>query len=463
MSSPNREFPAVTAASVSCRRSKEAHERGDEALRAILLTGLVLAIVPAILLHPFVGVLVWTWLSLMNPHKLAFGFARTFPYAQIVGIATLIAMMNGAVKKRWPLTRESVVLLFFVFWMVVTTVFALNPEPAWEQLDKVVKVQLIVFVTMALLTTRKQIELLIWVMVLSIGFYGAKGGLFTLATGGRHHVRGPSKSFISGDNHLALALIMILPLMYYFWRVNSNRGVRLAMMAWMVLTAVATVGTQSRGALLGLAAVLLLLVLKGRRRVFALALVLGVAYLTSEVMPQKWFDRMDTIRTFEEDGSAMGRINAWQFAFNLAQDRPIGGGFMCFTRRLFLQYAPDPQDFHDAHSIYFEVLGEHGFVGLFLFLLLAGLTWQTCRTMIKGDSQHPNTFWASELARMIQVSMVGYGVAGAFVGLAYFDLYYNLIAVIVAAKFVVADELQQLQESEVGGAEWGQELTPLMR
>jgi probable O-glycosylation ligase (exosortase A-associated) len=161
-------------------------------------------------------------------------------------------------------------------------------------------------------------------------------------------------------------------------------------------------------------------------------------------MPQKWFERMETIRNYREDQSAMGRINAWGFAYNLARDRPfVGGGYEAFRAELFAYYAPDPEDVHDAHSIYFEVLGEHGFVGLFLFLGLGLLVWRSCswiRRQARGD---PELEGFSDLARMTQVSLVGYAVGGAFLGLAYFDLYYNLVGIVILAKTMVGEHLRR--------------------
>ncbi len=92
---------------------------------------------------------------------------------------------------------------------------------------------------------------------------------------------------------------------------------------------------------------------------------------------------MWTIRDYQEDSSSMGRINAWHFAANLAADRPVvGGGFQVFTPELFQKYAPNPTDFHDAHSIYFESLAEQGYVGLALFVLI-GVT-----RIPSGDQGH---------------------------------------------------------------------------
>ena len=125
----------------------------------------------------------------------------------------------------------------------------------------------------------------------------------------------------------------------------------------------------------------------------------------------------------------MERINYWHFAFNLAKDRPIvGGGYQSFTPDLFARYAPDPDDEHDAHSIYFEVLGEHGFVGFALFLLLGWFAWRRCTAIKKEARPLPSGLWLADLASMLLVSFAGFAASGAFLGLAYFDLYYHLIA-----------------------------------
>jgi probable O-glycosylation ligase (exosortase A-associated) len=189
---------------------------------------------------------------------------------------------------------------------------------------------------------------------------------------------------------------------------------------------------------------LAMLWLRSRGKLVTLIALVMVAGSALMFMPQQWFDRMGTIGTYEQDDSALGRINAWNFAVNLAKDRPItGGGFESFTPELFLRYAPNPKDFHDAHSIYFEVLAEHGFVGLFLFLCLAiavMLQGQKIRRLTRGSEQ---LAWAHEAAGMLQVSFAGFGVGGAFLGLAYFDLPYHIMAMMIIVHAIVRRELQQ--------------------
>ena len=418
-------------------------------LRDVLVTLVVFGSIPFILYRPHLGILMWCWLGFMNPHRLAWGFAIQFPFAQVIAIATLLGWLFSREPKRFPFTRESLVLLLFALWTVVTTAFALVPEGAWPQADKVWKVLLLVFATMMLMGEKNRLDALIWLVVLSIGFYGVKGGVFTLLGGGNYWVFGPSGSFIGGNNEIGMALIMTVPLMRYLQLRSSRRWVKHGLTAAMVLSTFAVLGTQSRGALVGSISVVLFLIWKSRKRLILAPAAVLVFVAAVSFMPQHWFERMESILHYEEDGSAQGRINAWWFAFNLARDRPVlGGGFETFTPYLFYVYAPDPENTKDAHSIYFEVLGEHGFVGLGIFLLLGLLSWRGCSQTIKQARDDPEVGYLADLAKMVQVSLVGYASCGAFLGLAYFDLYYNLIAIVVISKQLVKERLYELEEQE---------------
>jgi probable O-glycosylation ligase (exosortase A-associated) len=131
----------------------------------------------------------------------------------------------------------------------------------------------------------------------------------------------------------------------------------------------------------------------------------------------------------------MGRINAWWMAWNLAKDRLLGGGFEIYNFTVFSMYAPDPMAVHAAHSIYFQILGEHGFIGLGLFLMLGIMTWRTAGKLMKIGSKDTAFRWTHDLGAMAQASMVGYAVGGAFLSLAYFDLPYNIMIVVILAKY----------------------------
>jgi probable O-glycosylation ligase (exosortase A-associated) len=326
--------------------------------------------------------------------------------------------------------------------MFLTTLVAVYPPLAWQEWDKVWKIQLMTYVTMMVMTTRERVHAMVWIIALSIGFYGFKGGIFTLLTGGAYAVYGPGGSFISGNNEIGLALIVTVPLIRYLQLTTQQQWLRTGLLVTMVLCLISIIGTQSRGALVGLAAMSLFLVAKSRKKFFLIVVLAISIPMIISFMPDTWHARMHTIETYEEDQSAQGRLNAWSMAFNLAKDRILGAGYDCFRPALFRLYAPNPYNVHDAHSIYFEVLGEHGFIGLFLFGLLGLASWKRAAWIIKRTRENPELKWMSDLAAMLQASLVGYGTAGAFLGLAYFDLYYNLIAILVICKVILDREWQ---------------------
>ena len=405
-------------------------------MRDILVTAIVFGVLPFIFRRPWIGILLWCWLGYMNPHRQTWGFAYDFPFAFITAIVTIVAFLFSKEKKEMIWTRETVLLLMFIGWMFITTVFAFYSELAWLQWNKVWKIQLMIFLTVMIIKERQHLHWMIWVIALSLGYYGVKGGIFTILHGGQFRVQGPSGTFFSGNNEMALVLAMLIPLIRYLHLQEPRKWVRLGLASAMVLSGIAAIGSQSRGGLVAMAAMGLFLWLKSRHKFFTGIYILVAVGAIHAVMPQEWYDRMYTIKTYQEDDSATGRINAWHTAFNVAKDRVTGGGFDMFKPQVFREYAPDPLRVHDVHSIYFEVMGEHGFIGFGMFILLAVFAWLRANQVIRACKNDPERKWAADLAAMIQVSLIGYGAGGAFLGLAYFDLTYHLMIVLVlVSKF----------------------------
>lgn len=412
-------------------------------MRDILVTLIVFGLLPSIFKKPYMGALMWVWISVMNPHTQGWGFATTFPFAAIIAAATTISLLFTKEPKSLPLTPVIWTFIFFVVWMNVTTIFAIYPDDIYDQWNKVMKIMLMTLVTLMLIKTQKHIQSFIWVIAFSLGYYGVKGGVFTVFSGGVDMVLGPEGTFIGGNNEIALALIMAIPLMHYLQTITQNVWVRHGLTAAMLLSALAALGSYSRGALLAIAAMGLFLWLKSQHKVrIGLLLLLAVPPALA-FMPDKWTERMDTINEYEEDLSVQGRFNAWWMAYNLAKDRPIGGGFEVITPELFYRYAPNPEDLHAAHSIYFQALGEHGFPGLGLYLILGFLTWRTGSWIIRNTAKREEYRWALNLATMIQVSLVGFAVGGTFLSLLYFDVPYYLMGAMVATRVLVERELKE--------------------
>jgi putative inorganic carbon (HCO3(-)) transporter len=431
-------------------------------MRDILVTAIVLGVLPFVFRRAWVGVLLWTWLSVMNPHRLTYGFAYSAPFAAMAAGATLIALFTTRDPVRIPRGPTVGVLMAFILWMCLTTVFAFYPGESLQQLNKIIKIQLMTLVGLAILNEKRHIQWFVWVNALSLAFFGVKGGIYTIATGGGGRVWGPG-GFIGGNNEIGLAILVTIPLLYYLYLTTAQKWIRLGLIGAMVLSGISVLGTQSRGAFLAIVVMTIMMWWRAPAKFWSGTFLILAAILAASIMPEKYTERLQTIETYEQDSSAMGRINAWETAINIANRRPLGAGFAMYNETVNGLYAPvpkeqratDPAIVRAAHSIYFQVLGEQGWIGLALFMAIWVFVWRDAariRRLTRGEAEWA---WAYHLAGMCQVALVGYGVGGAFLSLAYFDLPYNiLICMVVTQRWLMARlaELQAPREAAVTDA-----------
>jgi probable O-glycosylation ligase (exosortase A-associated) len=416
-------------------------------MRDIVLTIAIFGALPFILARPYFGVLVWTWLAYFNPNRYVWSFATQLPFSQLVGGATLLAwLFNSNEPKAPPRCAATYLWIAFVVWMVLTTLFAQQGDAAIVQAEKVFKIQIFALFMVIVTTTWQRVRALIWCIVLSLGFFGTKGGAWVIATAGSGRVWGPPGTFIEGNNELALALLMTIPLMYFLYATETRRWLRRALVVAMVLVAFSVAGSYSRGALLASAAMVVFVLWRSRRNMITVtALVALLGFGITSVMPETWFERAESIRNYEEDQSAQKRLNTWTFAWNFSKDYPVtGGGFEIFgSAEAYVKYAPRSDEgwiFQDAHNIYLKVLAEHGFVGLGLFLMFFGAAWRRASRVRQSMNKHSPKSLESQaalLAGMLQTSLVAYAVGGTFLGLSYFDLPYNVAGLCIVLSTTV--------------------------
>jgi probable O-glycosylation ligase (exosortase A-associated) len=428
-------------------------------MRDILLTAVIMGLLPFALARPWVGVMLWSWIGYMNPHRLTWGFASQAPWALMVGLVTLFGMLFARDRRPIPMVRETYLLLGLWIMFTITTVFALFPEVAWPMWERVSKILLFIFITMMFFQDRERLRYLFILIAFSIGFYGVKGFAFSIMTGGQHLVYGPERSFIGSNNSIGLALNMVLPFLYLLRRDEPRRWLRWAMLFTFWTSAGAVIFTYSRGAFLGLAVVMTLLFFKGSKHLLwgvASFLVAVTFFLTvgSSYIPEAWWARMGTIQTYEEDKSAQGRFEAWGIAYQIATERPlVGGGFWVLPQPETRERFDSPSKNLSAHSIYFSILGDHGFVALGLYIGLLVSCLLTLRRLRRTVGREPGKEWVVAPAKMLEVSLVAFMVSGAFQTEAYFDLFYHVVAGVVMLKVLAARKEPALEvpaEPETG-------------
>ncbi|HAT51467.1 MAG: putative O-glycosylation ligase, exosortase A system-associated [Nitrospirae bacterium] len=460
-------------------------------MRDLLLTLIVFGSLPVIFVRPHYGVYMWAWLTYMTPHRLAWGFAYDFRFNYIVAIVTLIAAFRSKETKiRIPLTLPSVLWMLFISWTTLTAYNAFEPYSAWQEWDRFIKIQIMVIVTYVLIKEKEHLIILVGVITFSIGFFGVKGGIFTLLRGGHFRVMGPEYSFISDNNTFALALNMVLPLSLYFMHTTKHNLVRLALLGVNFLCIMAIFGSYSRGGLVGLTAMGVVFWITSRKKIASLAILVILIPSGIMMMPEKWVLRVtpmieslnlpflkETIKFYpaslfsydlqtelslnkntvipltESDGlirkdaeilqdlSVMGRFDAWAVAKAIAADRPfLGGGFGAFSQGVFNHYTPGVYR-HDAHSIYFEVLGEQGYAGLVIWVLMHLTSLNYGRWIIMRCRKDTELYWASVMAKMIILGLLGYYGAGFSLGLAYYDLPYHYVTILVILRLHIQSVL----------------------
>lgn len=425
-------------------------------LRDVLLLTIVFASVPVCLLRPFLGTVLWTWIAFMNPHRLTWGPAFNFPVAQLIAGATLVGFVISRSEKHVPRTLGTLLVLLLWAWMSLSTLQAHMPQNAHDAWMMRSKILLMLFVMMALAHDRRQIWLLSVVTALSVGFYGLKGGVFTILTGGQYRVNGPELSMLAGNNHLAVGLNMMLPLLFYLRRETEQRWLRLLLTVAFACSIVSVIGSYSRGGVLGLAAVIGVLLIKSGRKLVALVLVVCGLFAVLALAPEHWKARMETVETYQTNQSAMSRIYAWHLAWRLALARPVLGWGPEAMEDLGLYdvYYPDAPLRTDVHSAYFQLLGEGGFVTLGLWLSLnawALLILFRLQSRFRG-TEHG---WIANYADMFQVGLVGYLISGAFLEVGFSDLLYQLIGLTVIlvgiSRRIVGEETVPTKEAPRAG------------
>ncbi len=397
-------------------------------MRDLLVTAIVFGLIPVILKRPWIGILAWSWLSYMNPHRLTWGFAYSMPFAQMVALATFMSLLFNQEKKSLPMNGTTVLWVVFVLWMGLTSLTAIYPDAALGYYVRVLKIQVIAFLTVMLVRDKYRLNCLIWVVTLSIGFFSIKGGIFTLMTGGQYRVRGPSDSMIGENNAMGLAALMIIPFFFYLRSVATNLWLKRGLLGGLVLSVISALGSQSRGALISMCVLGVYFWWQSKNKLVSAMVLVILAGVGLTVMPASWHERMSTITEFSEDSSAMSRIYAWKYSINIANDRLLGGGYNSWSKSTYAIYQPEAIGVFVAHSIYFNVLADHGWLGLMLFLAIFFMTWRNLSISDRLCRGSPEDSDLSTLARMLKVSLVAYASGGAFLSLSYYDLPWHIVA-----------------------------------
>jgi probable O-glycosylation ligase (exosortase A-associated) len=399
----------------------------------IFLTGCIIAAIK----KPWLGVLSLAIFSYLNPHAYAWGFVRSLPVYYVLFLVVLFRTFTA--KDRQPLPKDWRIPVFILLWIyfAITSAFAYLPDIAWQRFWFVTKIYLPFYFTLIMINTRYKLYCLIVTIAASIGIVALKGGIFAILHGFSQRVYGPPATQFAENNAFAVAMLICIPLLLIWQKETLNPWFKKGILFSIPIIYAASLSSWSRGALLTMVALTLMLIWKSKHKFLVIPLAFIGAFFVKDYLPAEWFGRMNTIETYQEDSSAMSRIEAWTDGWNHTLEHPFTGagfdGWMIVTQR-------------DWHSSYVEMFSEHGFIafGLWLSLILGTLVSLT--TLPKKTYQVKDMEWVITYCFMLRASLICYMVGTLFLGLSYWDLLYHLIFISVLVKKIALEELAVKQQ-----------------
>lgn len=404
-------------------------------MRDIVVMMAFLGLLPLCFSRPFTGMLIWTWFAVMNPHRETFGFALGFQFNAIIAAVVCLGFIISGEKIK-PIWNSGILLMLMFFgWTLYTTKTALVPEHSWEFLMHIpFKVYVYMVLLVVMLNREERVISLLWVLVFSLGYYGANIGILGILHFGNNLARtgnfGPYGTLIQDRNHMALALCMMIPLLHYLASYVRLRWVSLCLWAVLWLSVVSILVSYSRGGWICLMAVGGYYFWSVKNKFIYIGVGLFAGLVGAIIVADKWLERM-SLSNLEEDGSFNGRIESWKLSLEVALNHPItGAGFRgtehidVFNRYIYATKLTHPLA---AHSMYFQVLGDHGFVGITLFMLMfASGIFANYKTR-KLTKDIPEMHWCRDLSNSLQVSLGVFFLGGGALSLAYFDVFYIIL------------------------------------
>ena len=415
-------------------------------MQALFLLGCWLALIGLGCVAPFVMALAYIWVDLFRPQDVAPALGQLLPFSLITAVLTIGAYL--VLDRRDPPRLGLLTALLFVWagWITLTTTWALFPTSAWWKWDWAFKTILFTALLPFVFRSRIQIEAALLVIlcciasnvlpfaiksVLGGGGYGRPFGLIDINGG-----------WGGEGSTLGTYAFACLPLVAYLQR-HSLLALARGWLRWVYLAApgiavIGAFGTFARAALIACFVWAALAWWQSRRKLTVAVMMVAAAAAVVPLMGDAWLARMSTSFEPRQDESADTRLQVWAWTIDLANRHPAGAGFMAYLGNRIVMRDPDGQEVFQQgrafHSIYFEVLGEHGWIGFGIFFAIFAVFFLDMRRIRRQVRDRPDLEWLGELALALSHSVLIFMAGAAFVGIAFYPLQYYLFALAVSAS-----------------------------
>lgn len=418
-------------------------------MRDLFLIGFLAAIFLVGFRRPFLFLCTYVYVDIVSPQRLSYYLLSSIPVSLIVFAAAFIGWGIADDKTLSKPTPRQLLMALLLLVCGITTMTADHPGAALDKWDWVWKAMVFAIFMPAALYTRIRIEGILLFMLLSMSSIAVVGGVKTLAGGGGYGTLNLMVSNNTGmyeGSTMSTFAICSIPLILYMAKHSTlfpqSIFSRIYWYALAFACLLIPVGTQARTGLLCIGMLAVLGLRSTKRRLLYIALVIGLVATAIPFLPKSYTDRMSTIQNHKGEGSASTRLAVWKWTIDYVKDNPFGGGFNCFignklkvdmsyrTADGMLVRVEGYDESRAFHNSYFEMLGEQGYLGLALFLVihLVGIVRMEVirRTYAKHEGEHA---WVAPLATALQHGHLIFMLGSSFVGIAFQPYIYFLIAV----------------------------------
>ncbi|MFO1428938.1 MAG: putative O-glycosylation ligase, exosortase A system-associated [Candidatus Competibacteraceae bacterium] len=412
-------------------------------MRNLAIIGILVALLLATLRRPWLGVLALAVVAYLPPAIYAVGSIRAFPVYTVLSCEVALAILFHRNEWQWPPHdwRLTVLLLLWGYFLFTTWYAAIYPPAAWRKFWEVSIGLGSLVLTLVLINSREKLFYLLVTIATCIALVTVKGGLWAIMTGFGNMVFGPPTSQYFDNNLFAVLMVMNIPLLVLWLRETRNETLRYGLMLTLALSVAAVLGTWSRGGLLALGVTILLLLWHSQRKFLALLLLLAAVGLTFIYLPEDWFARMQSITTYEQDQSAMGRLELWKIGLTQALQHPLMG--IGFDGWLITAVRPGATRMN-WHNAYVAIMAEHGFLAFALWCSLLIGTIVSLTRLAWLSRRFPVLAWVSDYSLMLRASLIGYAIGVLFEELAYWNILYQLLVIAILLKHLALTEVARM-------------------
>ena len=416
---------------------------------------------------PFIFVLAYVYIDIVSPQRLTYILLNAIPISLMAVALTVGGWMLADDKTDTRVAPRQALIVLLLIYCGITTRTADFPIDALGKWDWVWKCLAFAAFLPLTLRTKLRIEALLLVMIASAASIIIIGGIKTIASGGGGY--GTLNLMVSNNSGLyegstiSTVAVAIIPLILWFTKFGTifppDWKVKVFCYALVFACLLIPVGTSTRTGLLCIGLVAVLMLRDTKRKVLYLCLLGAAGLMAVPFLPSSFTDRMSTIKTYKADESASTRLAVWGWTWQYAKDHPMGGGFEMY-RQNQIRYDTEKVEGNAQnatidkkltvdkarafHSAYFEMIGEQGFPGLVIWLLinLIGIVrMEVLRQRYRKAP--PDQAWVAPLAGALQSAHIVYLLGAAFIAIAFQPFVYMLIGAQIGLDTYLARKRNQ--------------------